>query len=357
MKLSKQLVFVKNLHKAVKSGLTLDSFFDRLAKNTFWPSERMLYASLSKAISEGSTLSAAFAGQKRILDEVYVKLIEVGEKSGKLDEILKNIIEMLQSRISIRKKIFSELRMPVINIGGALLVFGILFFLLIPALASFFSGFSCCPPLIVNMMILAQETFFNIKFFYFLVFVAVLFPLIQFYTSEIDNPIEFIDYKLIKLPIFGSIFRWHDLYVYFLVLKSCYSAGLSLIESTQLAADAVNNRYLKTVAGEIRERSAQGEPINAILSDYIETKIFEPEISQMIEVGESTGRVDEAYNDVNELLRDNIESRIETICRITPLIGLVLAALPIVIILLIILGILAKSASIIMNGLNQAGLL
>ncbi len=356
MNLKKQLVFFKNLKKAVKSGLPLDNFFNRLAGSAVWPSTRNLHKQISKDIEKGSTITDALAKNTGIIDELYISLVNAGEKSGKLDEIIDNIINIIENRIFLRKKIFSELRQPLFNIAGALVVLGILLFAFIPALAGFFTSFSSCPPCIVRVTQGFQQAFLTQSMIFAVVFVITALAGVDFYMSGIKNIPEYVSFRVIKLPIIGDLARWAELYVYFLVLKSCHAGGLSFIEATELANTTVKNHYLKQFTDDIHEKSKDGEPISAILQGYGEPSLFEPEISQLLEAGEATGRTEESYGDVIYLLRENMESKIELICNITPVLGFILAASPVVLIVLIILAVISKAAGIIMNAPGGLGL-
>lgn len=356
MNQTKQLIFFKNLYKAVKSGLPPGNFFNRLAQKSSFPGSKNIYAEISREIERGSTITQALSKHSEEFDKLYISLINAGEKSGKLDEILNNIINIIENNIYLNKKITTTLRQPLINIGGAILGFGILIFALVPALIGFFGSFDFCPPFITKIIFFLQQNIFSARGVFLVVFAALALALIDFYKSEIDDISKYFSYKQVKFPIVGDLIRWSGLYIYFLVLKSSYTAGLSFIESTELAGSTIQNNYLKQFTDGIHEKSKSGEAISAVLLESREANIIEPEISELIEIGETTGRTDEAYNDVIKLLKDNIESKIDFICNITPMIGIIMAAAPVVIIIILVLGILTKASGIIMNALGQISL-
>ncbi len=356
MDIKKQLVFFKKLKKAVKSGLPLDNFFSRLAKNSMWPHTKTIYYNISEDIQKGVSLAGALSSKDDIVNKLYISLINAGEKSGKLDDILDNIITIIENEIFIQKKLTSELRMPFINIFGALFIFGIVLFALIPAIMGFMENFASCPPILVKLIYFFQQVFLSKELFFFIGIVVLISVGADFYKSEIADFSDYFGYRAIKAPFFGHLIRWAELYIYFLVLKTCYSAGLSIVESTELAGSTVKNHYIRHFTDEIYERTKNGEVLSGILSDFEDEKVIENEVTELIEIGETTGKMEESLNDAISLLKEYINDKIQLICNVTPFLGMALAAAPLIVIVIIILSVLAKAAGTVMEALSGIGL-
>ena len=311
---------------------------------------------MSVDIESGSTITDTLSRHPGMVEELYLSLINVGEKSGKLDEIFDNVIEIIEGVLYLRKKLLSELNRAFFNIGGGVAILLLFVFVVIPMLVKFLGEFNSNVPGLIQIIYQLQGIFSG-KVTLLLIFLfPILLILFDFYRSDIEDVAEYISYKTLKLPIIGDIIRWPELYVYFLVLKSCYISGLSIMESTQLANTVIKNNYLKLVTSEIHQKTQSGEPISTILKEYTENRIFEPEISELIEIGEAAGRVDESYTDVVKLLKEYIQSRVDYICSIAPIIGRIMAAAPVVFIILMVFSLIGEAAKQLMKVTSQIGL-
>jgi len=346
MDIRKQLVFLKNLNKAYKSGLRLDGFFDRLAKKAVFPHERSVYQQMSKDIQNGSTISAALSKHPDFIENLYINLIRVGEKSGKLDSVLADIIRSIEKLLDLKNQIYREAKGTIFRIFGTLFTFFIILFWLIPAINNFFDEFTCKTPALVGFFrFMAGSQFMLLIAFFAVIGLFVL----DFQNSGDEDVYGYLSRKLVKMPFVGSAIRWFNLYYYFLTLKLCYSAGLSFVESAELASSTVMNRHLKAITDEISRKTREGESISSALTEFEGTKLFEPEILELVETGEETGRLEESLNDVNYLLNEYIMSFVNVACRAVDFAAFVFSLAPVAFIVLSVLDFVTNSADLIKN--------
>lgn len=121
------LAFLEKVYQLVESGLPLGDAIKSLQQRLTHPTLLALAEELWRHLSEGSTLGAAMRRRPNLFDPTVVSMIEAGEATGNLKPILKNILELLESRIALRKEIASGLAYPAFIL---VIVFFVLLFVL-----------------------------------------------------------------------------------------------------------------------------------------------------------------------------------------------------------------------------------
>ena len=141
MSLKKQYLFIKKLESLYRTNRSLAITIDRLAKTEKNASLRRAFKEISDDLQSGSSLYQALEGAN-VLDEVYCKLIYVGETSGKLDSVFNHILQLIDNLLKVRRKIIAASLYPL----GLLLTFyfiaHIIFLVVIPQLTCFFAKFN-----------------------------------------------------------------------------------------------------------------------------------------------------------------------------------------------------------------------
>lgn len=339
-----QILFLKNLEKSCKSGLPGGRFFHMLAGNTKNIEYKNIYRQMAKDIENGSTITDSLKKHPQILDSLSLALINVGEKSGKLAEVAENLVQGKTKLLDFKKKVTSDLRKPFFEFLGAILIFLITFFGIIGGLNKFYTDISENLPPFLGFISNFQQVITSPNTVFIVIFLASMAVIYDYVELELKNFKEYINYRILTIPFIGNIIKNFNLSYYFLTLKTCYVAGLSTVESMQLAGSTIQQPYLKTVTGAICEDSKSGEPINRILAKH--EKVIGSGVIQLIEVGEETGRLDESYNDAFLLMQEDIESDISKLCLIAVILNKIIVFAAVVFVF-------ANVASVIVNSLSN----
>lgn len=339
-----QILFLKNLEKACKSGLPAGRFFYMLADNTKNIQYKNIYRQMAKDIEKGSTITDSLKKHPQILDSLSLALINVGEKSGKLAEVTENLVQGKTKLLDFKKKVTSELRKPFFELLGAILIFLIVFFGIIGGLNRFYTDISENLPPYLGFIFNFQQVItspINILIVIFLISMAAIYDYVEL---ELKNFREYVNYRILKIPVIGNIIKNFNFSYYFLTLKTCYVSGLSTVESMQLAGSTIQQPYLKSVADTIVEESKSGAPVNRVMAKH--EKLIGSGVIQLIQVGEETGRLDESYNDAFLLMQEEIESDISKLCLIAVILNKIIVFAAVVFVFV-------NVASVIMNSLSN----
>lgn len=320
MKLSKQLTLIKKLSSSYKSGISPIKFFKD-------------YPQVVEALKKGEPLSEALKkDEDKILDDVYIKLIHIGEKSGKLENSFKLIIELMQGILRIQQEVFTSLRYPIAALGVYLFIFAVFLFWVIPGINGFMQEMETPVPLIISILVGVK----NIVLF--AVFGGILGVLYMFYEK-----------KSLSVPILGYLNRQKDFYIYFYAMKACYASGLSILEASELATEAVTNENLKYKFIEI-DNSLKNQ--GSLTSVYLDSELFNSEITDLIEAGEEAGTLEENFSEILRIIQEKITEKISFIVLLVKPLGVIFGLVFLIFIFLFIISFLSGAFSEINKALT-----
>ncbi len=285
---------------------------------------REVTAAIIEAIEGGKNLSGAMEDFPFVFSPVFVSLIRAGEESGQLNRVLGKIIENLKwqdEQIAYTKKL---LVYPAIV---TVIVIAVLFFLMlyvVPQLISFLATMGQELPLQTKALI--ATSVFMTEYWY----VVLLTPIILIGGVVIGfktNPkfAERIDNIVLRLPLIGPVMKKLIVTRVCQVFSIMYSSGITVLDSIRSAEDVSGNRAVATALRDAGRMIADGGGISA---SFAATGLFPPLVVRMLQVGENTGALGEALDNVSYFYARDVAETIERLQEmIMPGITVVLGAL------------------------------
>jgi type IV pilus assembly protein PilC len=311
------LIFSKQFATMVKAGLPILEVLGMLRDQLENPTIKEVIGDIRKSLEGGVTLSKCFEKYPEYFDNIYCNLIKAGEASGKLDVFLLKIVESLEKKERIKKKIKGALMYPSIMFTVAILVSAVMLIKVVPVFAKMYEGMGVALPkpteVIMSMSDFLRGTggmilFFSIVGFYFV---------FKYLTTK--N--RFFQYKwhkqVLKLPVFGDLILKSLLARISLILGNLSAAGVNLLESLEIAKSVSNNVVVTEAIENVKKGVFSGDTLTKL---FLKEPLFPPTFSQLISVGEQTGQLDEMFNSVASYYEaefdtavDNMSSLIEPI--------------------------------------------
>jgi type IV pilus assembly protein PilC len=242
---------------------------------------------LRKDIESGLSISDAMAKYPDVFSELYVSMIRAGEVGGVLDTILDRLATYLESSAALRDKVKSALMYPMIVGSIALIVTVVLIIFIIPIFKNIFSSFGAELPLITRIVIGASD-FLKKYIFHIIVFLGVFFYVIKRYIKTEKGRRQF-DYILLKLPIFGIIFKKIAIAKFSRTLGTLVKSGVPILQALETVAKTSGNKVIEEIVLSSMKSVKEGGKIAEPLK---KDNIFPPMVTQMISVGEESGSLD-----------------------------------------------------------------
>lgn len=271
-------------------------------------------------VDSGTAFSKAIAKYSEVFSAFYISLIRAGEISGKLSESLEYLADHFEREYNIMGKIKGAMYYPAFIFFALILVMIIMLVFVIPAVTSVLEESGRDLPLITRG-IMALVNFLRTKG---LILLAIfIIGLVYFFRWKSKPKGKKIwDKCILKAPIFGDIFTKICLSRFSSNLSTLIKGGLPISRAMEVTADVVGNETYKDIILEAEEGIRRGEFISAT---FKMKKEMPPLVSQMILIGEKTGKLPAVLENLSVFYQKEVERMTENLVSlIEPLLILIL---------------------------------
>lgn len=272
-------------------------------------------------VENGETLSSAFSKHPRVFNPTYIALIKAGETGGVLDKVLNRIADNLEKQEEFKGKVRAALIYPVIIVIGMVIVSFIMMIFVIPRLLSLYTQFGADLPLPTQILVSVSGVFVN---FWPLVLIAVGVGAFAYSSySKTAAGKKKIDEITFKIPIFGELQQQVMLTDLARTLALMVGSGVPIIEGMEVTAGAMGNTVIKDALTDAARQVEKGFPIAFSFAKHPEA--FPYLFSQMMAVGEESGKVDEVLTKVAQVYETQSDQKVKTLtAAIEPIVMLIL---------------------------------
>ena len=311
------LIFSKQFATMVKAGLPILQVLGMLRDQLESPAMKDIIEDIRRSLEGGVTLSKCFEKYPELFDNVYINLIKAGEASGKLDVFLLKIVESLEKKENIKKKIKSALMYPSIMFTVAVTVSAFMLVKVVPVFAKMYDGMGIELPT-ATATIMAMSDFLRGTGGKVLLFGLIGFVLGFRYITSKNEKMKYAWHKqVLKLPIFGDMILKSMLARISLIMGNLSAAGVNLLESLEISKSVSTNVVVLESLENVKKGVFSGDTLTKL---FLKDPLFPPTFSQLISVGEQTGQLDEMFGSVAKYYEaefdttvDNLSSLIEPI--------------------------------------------
>lgn len=299
--LSEMLLFTKYFATLTKAGISVLRSLATLSRQMrTWRFKKLIW-DMKDDVEGGLPLNVCFKKNEETFGMLYANLIRVGEESGRLYMVLDRLCTLMERQIAIRRKVYGALTYPAIITFVALAVVMFLLIFVIPQFANLFEQFNQELPWVTQLVIDASN-FITENFF--LLLAAALSVLIGTYQITFTKYGRWAyDNMKLKIPFFGNLVQKYLVAMYARNLSTLFESGINIITAMKISNEAVDNVVLQAKLEEVVREVEGGKPIAWAISQVD----IMPELStQMIEVGEESGNLDEMLEKVAEFYEEEI---------------------------------------------------
>lgn len=298
-------IFTRQLSTMISSGLPLVQSLDILSNQLDDANLRAVSKSVKERIEEGMRFADALKEYPKVFDDLYTNLIVAGEEGGMLDTVLMRLANYIEKSEKLKKKVKSALIYPSSIVFVAIAVVMVLLLFVIPVFENMFKSFGKELPLPTQMVI--NLSHFVKSGFPFIVVGAVV-GVILFIRYYRTNPgRRQVDGLLLKIPVFGILLKKASVARVTRTLSTLLSSGVSILESFVIVAKTAGNRVIEDALLTARISISEGRSISDPLKD---SGIFPPMVVQMVQVGESTGALDNMLNKIADFYEEDVDTMV-----------------------------------------------
>lgn len=335
------VIFLRQLAVMMQANVPLVRSLNSLASQISRADFQKIVLDISEEVNSGVKLSNAMSRHKRVFDDFFIHMIRAGETTGKLDDTLTYLADQKEKDYDVLSQVKGALIYPAFIFSGLIIVGMIMMIYVIPKLTNILSSSGQDLPWQTTLLINTSDFFTHFWWIILILLIIVWVVVMGLYRTESGK--SQLDLLKLKIPIFGNIYKKIALTRFCRSLSTLLGSGVPLTQSLQIAGDIVGNYYYKELIEKTREEVMGGKSITIV---FQKDKNIPPMISQMLKVGEETGRIDQILmkladfysREVNILVR-NLVSLIE------PLVIMLLGGAVVILVMAVLLPMYNLTAS------------
>lgn len=302
IKATELIIFTKQLRTMLRAGVSIIPLLQTLESQTENLRFRRIISEIGEAIKGGSTLSDALRRYKSVFDELYCSMVEAGERSGSLVEVLERVTYIIEHEHKLKSDIRSALIYPIMVV---VVLIGAFFFLLtvvIPKFVTIFTRSGIDLPLPTKIC-MGLYQFLLSWWIALIVIVVVSITALLVYRRTKQGRLV-LDTFWLNMPLFGPLFQKAVMSRFASIFAILQTSGVNVLESIKILAGAIGNKAIGREFDRISERLEGGRGISEPLE---EARYFPPMVVNMVAIGEESGNLDEMLREVSHHYDDEVE--------------------------------------------------
>jgi len=325
----------------IGAGIPLVEGLGALTEQTDNPLLKSVLGQVRDRVNEGASLADAL-GQSGVFPDLYVSMVRAGEAGGALEKVLERLADYLESQVRLRNKVGSILIYPLVMLGFAMLVVGVLVTVVLPQITELLLSLDQPLPFYTRWIIALSEFARSFWWAIGLGAAGAGFGLRALVRTRGGR--DAWDRLQLRLPLVGRVVRLVAISRFTRTLATLLAGGLPITRALDAARDVADNAVLGRAIDLARESITEGQSVAQPLRASGE---FPPLVTHMIEVGERSGELEAMLAKVADTYDEQVET---TVTRLTallePLLILVMVGIVIVIILATLVPLLNITSSL-----------
>lgn len=308
VRISDFLVFNQELAALLKAGVPLLASLEVLAEEEVNSYFRGILNNVSKDVKEGASFSDAMEGASKVFSKLYISSIRAGEKSGDITSNILRYINYIKGAEALKKKVINASIYPLILLTVAV---GVVFFLLlyvVPSFSQVFLDAGTALPLPTQILINITDLLMgNIIILLGFILIAIILFVLGRKTTKF---VRLLDRFKLSAPWVGKMIKKYSVAKFSRTLSAVLRSGEPLVPALSLSAATLDNSFLEEKVVLAATRVKEGEPLAKAIE---ETGLMPSTALKMVMVGESSGALDDMFENVAELFEDDVDRSINVI--------------------------------------------
>jgi type IV pilus assembly protein PilC len=302
VKLQHFVIYLRQFATLIKAGVTVVEATGILAVQTESKALKKALQAVEQDLREGNPYSESVAKHKKIFNSMFINMVKAGEVAGNMDETLEKLADDFEKQHDTVSKVKSALTYPAV-IG--ILAIGAVIFLLVgvvPTFVTMFEDMGAELPGITKFVLNASG--FMQSFWWLILLIVLGFVITIVYMKKNKKTKYYLDYFLLRMPIFGNMLQKAALARMMRTLSSLFSSSVPILQAMSIVEKVVENEVIARVIRESRNSLEKGRSMTEPMMNHW---AFPPLVTQMISIGESTGALDSMLSKIAEFYEKEVE--------------------------------------------------
>ena len=293
-----------------KAGIPITQAIEDLRDSEDNQKFRDLMQDIYESVKSGNMLSEAMGEHPKVFDEVFVGLVQSGEKTGNLSQSFNYLADHLKWSDEIKRKTKKAVRYPLFLLVIVFIVTAVMMVVVIPKLSDFLLKQDFDLPFYTKALISFSD-FFKLYWLF-----LITFPILLFFCNKLmykfnEKYALFVDKLILLLPFVGKTMLKIDVARFSQFFLITFKSGIDVIDCFDIVERVVSNRVMKNTISEISQDVSDG---NSISNSLRSSGRFPNLVIRMFEVGERTGNMEDSLTNVkffyDKEVNDSVESMV-----------------------------------------------
>src|SRR3989338_260368 len=300
--LTDKLMFTRNLQVMVSAGVPLPKTFEILEKQARGKKFQRVLGDIREKIVRGEELSEGIADHPEAFPDLFVNMINVGEESGTLQEVLGQLTIQLEQEHNLRSKVKGAMIYPGVIVSVMVGVGTLMMILVVPQLSSTFKDLGIELPPTTRAVIAISDFLVTRWYIAFPALFAFIFCFFAWLRTRMGK--HAMSLAVLRMPVLSGIVRKVNAALMTRTLSSLIGSGVPIVRALEITATVVTNVKFRKSLEYAASKVKKGAKVSEALKPY--ENLYPLVVLQMLEVGEETGETDVVLRKLAEFFEEEV---------------------------------------------------
>jgi len=293
VKISDLILFTKQFRSMMQAGVPILRLLQVLENQTQNKTLKKVVTAISNDIKSGTTLHNAMKKHPAIFSPLYLSMINAGEVSGTVPDILGRLTDIIEHEAKIREDIKSALQYPFIVLIALVIAFFVLLTFVVPKFATIFAKAGMALPLPTKIAMLMYQMLINYWYIILAMVVGVIVALHLYFKTPPGRYVR--DTFYLRVPLFGSLFQKAAMSRFASIFAILQASGVPVTQAMEVISETIGNAAISREFDRVRDRVQEGQGIAGPLGA---ARYFTPMVVDMVAIGEESGNIEDMLRQV-----------------------------------------------------------
>jgi len=305
-------VFSRQFATMIEAGLNIVAALVILEEQTDDVYLAEIIGELRADVEGGLLLSQAMARHPKVFNELYVSMVQAGEASGLLDNVLDRVADQIEKETKLKRRVKGAMIYPTVVFTFASLVLCAMLLFIVPIFSKIFTELNGHLPMLTQVVVNASNVLRND---WFIVFPLIGFTIWGFFRyKKTERGRQNWDRFKLRIPLkIGEVVLKVTMARLLRTLATLVAAGVDIIKALEIAGSTAGNWLVERALTDVRVKVQEGIPIAEPLT---EDPLFPPMVSQMVKIGEETGELEKMLSKIADFYEDEVDAAIQSLTSI-----------------------------------------
>ncbi len=301
-KLQELATFMRQLANLIKAGMPLTGALNSMTSLDTKGIPKSVSAQLKQEVMEGRSLSGAMARQPVVFTDLCVNMVQAGEQSGALENVLRRLASHFERFAEVQSKFISALIYPAMVMAVGVVIIVVFMTVMLPKFMEIFAGMDAELPGATKFLMNVSDLF--VGYWWLMAAIGLSFYIVfkRYQTSERGRRV--VDGWKMKAPVVGKVVQLNLFGQFCRTLGTLLQNGVPVLNALKITEQIIPNSVIKDALERTREDVTDGKTIAEPLA---RSRVFPQLMIDLLKIGEETGDVPGALNNLADTYESDLE--------------------------------------------------